>query len=221
MTRCVAVLAPHPDDETLGCGGTLARLGSEGARLHWIILTTMPRDSWPAARISARRREIGRVARHFKFHSVRELGFPASGLDQVPRGELVAVLSKALDACRPDTLFVPHVGDAHSDHRVCAEAGVAASKSFRHPTLRRTLAYETPSETDFPSPGVPIFVPNSFSDVTRHINKKIKAFQFYAGECGQHPFPRSTQAITARAILRGAASGVRYAEAFQVLKEIW
>lgn len=217
----VMVLAPHPDDETLGCGATLLRLRRGGAAVHWAVLTRMTRaGGFTAARIRRRHLELSRVARHYRFEGTHLLGFPTKRLDTVPREDLVSALSRLLAEVKPDTLFVPHGGDAHSDHRVGFETAISCVKSFRCPGIKRVLAYETLSETEFSQTGH-VFSPNSFCDVTDFMEGKLAAFRLYAGEGGSHPFPRSEERIRALALLRGGTAAVPMAEAFCLLKEIW
>jgi N-acetylglucosamine malate deacetylase 1 len=139
----VLVVAPHPDDETLGCGGTLLRHKAEGAHLHWLILTAMPKGgAWSPARMAAREKEIRAVAKAYGFATVTQLGYPAARLDAVPRAELVGRMVEAFKKASPRVVYVPHRGDVHSDHRVAAEAAAACVKWFRQGSVKRVLAYE-------------------------------------------------------------------------------
>lgn len=219
--KTIAILAPHPDDETLGCGGTISRKVAEGCRVHWVVMTRMEASpDWPARRAAARRREIAAVAKFFRFAGVHELPFAPASLDQVPLSRVVASLGSVLDKVRPAELYVPHAGDAHSDHRVAFAAAAAAAKGFRRPYVRSVLAYETVSETGYAAPAAGgAFEPQVFVDVSRHFGRKLKAFSLYKGEGGPIPFPRSRENIRALARLRGAMSGVAYAEAFQLVRE--
>jgi N-acetylglucosamine malate deacetylase 1 len=119
----------------------------------------------------------------------------------------------------PDEVLLPHRGDVHSDHRVVFDAAAACTKWFRYPSVRRVLAYETLSETDFALPPQDAFVPNYFVDISGHLEAKIAALRIYESELGQPPFPRSVEAVRALATVRGAASGFHAAEAFQLLRE--
>ena len=221
MKRSILVVAPHPDDETLGCGGALLRHKAEGDSLHWVIVTSMPRDAYPATHRKRRAAELREVGRRYGFASTRELGFPTAGLESVPRSELVDKMSAAFKAARPDVAYLPHPGDVHSDHRVAFEAATACAKWFREPAPRRVLAYETLSETDaaLDATAQP-FRPNVFVDITAHLERKLDILQCYAGEIGEFPFPRSLEAVRSLARVRGAAAGCAAAEAFQLLKEI-
>lgn len=220
MTRSILVVAPHPDDETLGCGGALLRHKAEGDALHWVIVTSMPPDAYSAVLRKRRAAELREVARLYGFASTRELGFPAAGLDVVPRAELVDKMRAAFTAARPDVAYLPHPGDVHTDHRVAFEAAAACAKSFRTPSPSRVLAYETLSETDaaLDTTAQP-FRPSVFVDITPYLERKLDILQRYAGEIGEFPFPRSLEAVRSLARVRGAAAGCAAAEAFQLLRE--
>jgi len=220
MSRKVLVVAPHPDDETLGCGGTLLRRKAEGAELAWLIVTEMnEQDGWPAARIQHRDEEIARVAALIGFDQTFNLHLPAAKLDKLPMGELVAAFSSVFKSFEPEEVLVPHRGDVHSDHRITFDAVAACAKWFRHPSVRRVLAYETVSETEFGLSGETTFQPNFFVDIGGYLERKLEIMAVYQSELGSFPFPRSMEAIRALATWRGATSGFLAAEAFQLLRE--
>jgi N-acetylglucosamine malate deacetylase 1 len=220
MKRRVLVIAPHPDDELLGCGGTLLRRRAEGARIDWLIATGMSEKAgWPAERVEQRAREIESVAALLGVHEVFQLGFEPTRLDTVPLAEVVQRIGDVIRACEPDELFVPAANDAHSDHRVVFDAASGCAKWFRYPSVKRVLAYETLSETDFSLRSDAAFRPNCFVDISAHLERKLEILSTYQSELGEHPFPRSTAAVRALATLRGAASGFMAAEAFELLRE--
>ncbi|ALP52654.1 GlcNAc-PI de-N-acetylase [Candidatus Tenderia electrophaga] len=219
MTHKVLVVAPHPDDETLGCGGTLLRLAEQGAELGWLIVTGMG-DDYSYSQRQERTDTIARVTKAYGFASVIELNLPTAQLDILPMGELVSAIGKTFTEFRPEWLLLPHHGDAHSDHRRVFEACAACSKWFRYPFIQRVMSYETLSETDAALPRAgDLFQPNVFFDIDAQLARKLEIMAMYAGECGEFPFPRSADALTAQARLRGAQCGYPAAEAFMLLRE--
>jgi LmbE family N-acetylglucosaminyl deacetylase len=215
------VVAPHPDDETLGCGGTLLRHISRGDSVHWLIVSEMDPACFSAERIDRRSREITQVASAYGFASTNCLRFPASRLDEVPCNEMVASISAVVNQLKPEIIYLPFPGDAHTDHHAVYLASVVATKWFRYPFVRRVLACEILSETDFGlAPDGLAFRPNSYVNISAWLDEKIAIMRLFEGEIGEHPFPRSDVAIRALASLRGAQSGFVAAEAFMVLKEI-
>ena len=220
MSPRIIVIAPHPDDETLGVGGTLLRRKAEGATIAWLIVTTISKESgWSLEKVKQRADEIERISLLYDFDEVYALNFQTTQLDTIPMRDIVAAVSGVFKSFKPDEVFVPHPSDVHTDHRVVFNAVSPCTKWFRYPSVKRVLAYETLSETDFGLGTDQAFRPNVFVDVTEFFGKKIKAMDIYASEVGDFPFPRSHEAIRALATLRGAASGFKAAEAFELLRE--
>jgi len=214
------VVAPHPDDEILGCGGTLLRRKAEGAQLAWLLVTSVSEQAgFEAQRVAEREAELAKVAAAIGFDECFNLRLPPARLDEVPLGELVGKISDVFRTWQPEEILVPHFADAHSDHRVTFGAVAACTKWFRYPSVRRVLAYETPSETDFGLGGSEPFRPNVFVDISAHLARKLEILQIYRSELGEFPFPRSLEALRALAMVRGSTAGFAAAEAFQLLRE--
>jgi N-acetylglucosamine malate deacetylase 1 len=218
----VLFIAPHPDDETLAAGGTLLRLNSEGIEIHWIIMTEMREsENFIAETIKKRQQEISSVSKAYNFKSMTQLKFIAGKLDIEPIGDIISSLADAVKQIEPDTIFVPYRGDAHSDHRITFDAAAACSKTFRYSFVKRFIACEILSETDFGMDPTELdFKPNLYFDISEYLDSKIDIMKQFVGEMGEHPFPRSTKSIKALANLRGSQAGVSAAEAFMILKEI-
>lgn len=215
------VVAPHPDDEVLGVGGTLLRRKKEGAAIGWLIMTKASVElGWSDEQVEQRKRELKKITELFGFDSVFELDFPTTQLDLVPMGDLVNSISGVFKVFEPSEIFVPHSSDIHSDHRITFDAVTSCTKWFRSPTIKRVLAYETLSETDFSMSTSQRFQPNVFINIEEQLQNKLRALNIYSSELGEFPFPRSNEAISALAALRGASSGFKAAEAFELLREI-
>lgn len=216
--KCM-VIAPHPDDELLGVGGTILRRKSEGADVAWMIVTEISEgEGWPTEQVVRRSDEIQRAAQFFGFSEVFHLRFPAAKLDQVSMGSLVQGMSDVFRSYAPEEVFVPHRSDVHTDHRIVFDAATSCSKWFRYPSVRKFLAYETLSESDFGLAPTSAFHPNYFVDISDYLEQKIGATKIYKSEFDDFPFPRSCTAIESLARVRGAASGFRAAEAFELLR---
>ncbi|MFC2992182.1 PIG-L deacetylase family protein [Halomonas tibetensis] len=216
------VIAPHPDDETLGCGGTLLKLKAQGANVHWLIVTTIACvPGFSDAQAHKRAREIDQVAAEYGFDGVHKCELPTARLDTLGKGALVGAVAEVINHFKPDTLFLPYRNDVHSDHASVFDATVSASKTFRSPFVRSIYVYETLSETDFglrsDDPG---FRPNLYVDISDYLEKKVNIMKLFDGEMGEFPFPRSEECIRALATLRGAQANAQAAEAFMILKEI-
>jgi len=221
MCESIVVVAVHPDDETLGCGGTLLRLREEGAEIHWLIVTSMtPEGGFSLDAIERRNLEIEAVTKMYGFATVHCLGFTTTHLDEIPMSQLVAAISKVFQSVQPSQVFLPFQHDVHSDHQYAFSAAYSCTKGFRYPSVRKVMMMETLSETDFSHSTGGGFVPNLFIDITDQFERKMQILQVFESEMQPHPFPRSEEGVKALALLRGAAAGCRYAESFITLKEI-
>ena len=214
------VIAPHPDDEVLGVGGTLLCRKAAGAKMAWLIVTSISAETgWDEIKVKKRAEEIRQISEFLGFDEVFQLNFPTTQLDQVPMSDLVARISEAFISFGPEEVFIPHRSDVHTDHRMVFDAAASCTKWFRFPSVKRVLAYETLSETDFGLCTDQAFRPNVFIDIGQYLDGKLRAMDIYASELGPFPFPRSYRAVQALATLRGASSGFEAAEAFELLRE--
>ena len=213
----VLVIAPHPDDETLGCGGTLLRHLDEGDDVHWLIVTSVrEEDGWASSYVSEKNKQIDLVNEQYGFLEKHHLGFPAAGLDALPFRQIVEAIEKVINSVHPTTLYIPSRYDAHTDHQVVFSATTASAKWFRAKSIKEILCYETLSETNF-SFSDKVFAPNAFVDITNYLEKKCDILTQYSTEISEHPFPRSEKAVRALAELRGSQSGCNAAESFQLV----
>jgi LmbE family N-acetylglucosaminyl deacetylase len=218
----VLVIAPHADDETLGCGGSMLKHLQSGDKVYWLIVTKMADDlGFSFEQIDRRKKEIDLVSKAYGLTGTFELDFPPAGLDMLSKGDIIGGLGKIINEVAPEIVYTPYRNDAHSDHEIVYDATMAATKTFRYPFIERVLAYETISETDFglkPEDGG--FRPNVYVDISNHIEKKIEILEIFESEMGDFPFPRSRKAIESLAFVRGAQCNRNAAEAFMLIKEI-
>jgi len=218
----ILVIAVHPDDETLGCGGSLLKHASNNDEIHWLIATDIKKsDGFEKKVIEKRNNEISMVEKLYGFKSVNRLGLSTMRVDEYSMSELIGKISKVINDVRPNTIYLPFKGDVHSDHRCVFEAAFSCTKVFRYPFIKKIYMVETLSETEFSSgTNEDSFVPNVFVDISMFMDKKLEIMSLYEGELGEHPFPRSLRNLLALATLRGATAGCEYAESFVLLKEI-
>ncbi|GIQ62818.1 GlcNAc-PI de-N-acetylase [Paenibacillus cisolokensis] len=218
----VLVVAPHPDDESLGCGGTLLKHISEGDQVYWLIVTGIDTDhGFSEQRVTEREKEIEAIGRAYPFTHTYSLRFPTTELDTVPMNALVQSFSRVFQEVQPDIIYIPYRGDIHSDHKYVFDAATACTKWFRYPFVKRVLVYETLSETEFGlNPDANGFKPNVFMNITSFLQKKLEIMQIYKSEFAEHPFPRSSNSVEALARYRGSTAGFQAAEAFMLLKEV-
>jgi len=218
----IVVFAPHPDDETLGCGGTLLKHQKAGNFLHWIIMTSMdPKLGYSEKAIKTRQEEIELVSKYYDFKTVTQLEFSTASLDTYPLSSILEKVDSALNQINPEIVYIPFESDVHTDHCITAKAVYACCKTFRRNTVKKILSYETLSETEFASLAFNnVFRPNVFVDIEDYLDKKIEIFKTYKSEIKEFPFPRSANAIRTLANFRGLMANFKTAESFMLLKEI-
>jgi len=214
----VLILAVHPDDETLGCGGTLLKHKVNGDEIHWLICTDIDKSH---TYYDTRQDEIEKVSKLYNFDSVNNLKLKTMQVDEYSMSELIGKISKIINQIEPNIIYLPFKGDVHSDHRKIFEASYSCTKSFRYPFIKKIYMVETLSETEFaPSTKEDSFIPNVFVDISEFMNKKIEIMKVFESEIAEYPFPRSIRNLKALGSLRGATAGCEYAESFVLLKEI-
>lgn len=217
----ILIIAPHPDDETLGCGGVILRHRQQGDDVVWMLATGMCEEAGYSTRqIEEREKVIQCVYKLYGFADLIQLGHAPARLDTVPMGTIVSAIHDVVARVQPTTIYLPYPGDAHTDHGVIFVAGSACTKWFRHPSVRRVLAYETLSETNQQiRPDLGVFRPNHYVNIQTTLEEKMRILDVYAAELGRFPFPRSPEAVRALAQLRGSESGFHAAEAFMLLMD--
>jgi len=218
----VIVVATHPDDETLMCGGTLLKHKKAGDKIFWMIVTNIHENHGRSKKkVNLRKAEIEKVSQMYGFSETFNLDFPTTMLDIIPKNEIITSISKVFNKVEPNIVYLPNNSDVHSDHRVAFETVYACTKNFRYPFIERILMGESLSETEFaPSLQAAIFNPNLFVDITNYFDRKIEIMEIYESELMDKFLPRSTRVMKAQAIFRGSRIGVKYAEAFQILLNI-
>lgn len=217
----ILIIAVHPDDETLGCGGTLLKHKNNGDKIYWLILTKAnPKITAIADIENLQENYVKKIASLYQFDDWLHLPYLTTELDQYPIGMLIKDISGFINKVKPSWIYFHHPSDIHSDHKIAFEAIYSCTKNFRYPYIEKILLFETLSETEF---SVAFqnnsFVPNTFNDITSYLDKKLELMKLYTTEQMEEPFPRATSTIQALARYRGSRIGVQYAEAFTLIFE--
>jgi LmbE family N-acetylglucosaminyl deacetylase len=217
IPRKLVVIAPHPDDETLGCGGTIARFADQGTEVSVLIVSGHLPPVYDERAFETTRRE---ALAAFKIMGVARSEFlriPATLVRDVPVAELNGKINRFIRAEAPEIVLLPYP-DRHIDHRIIFDACVVACRPVYAAAPKVVLAYETLSETHWNVPGIePAFVPEFFVDMTDYMAKKKAALECYASQINDAP-SRSVEACIALAKFRGSQNGCGYAEAFKVVR---
>lgn len=217
----VLVIAPHPDDEILGVGGTIAKHTDHGDEVTICIVT---KGCAPLFSLESVEKVRGECREADKFLGVKEtvfLDFPAAMLEKIPRHELNDAFVRLVQDLRPETVYIPHRGDMQLDHKMVVDAlMVALRPKYKH-KVNRILAYETMSETGWDIPNsANEFIPTAYNDISRFLERKLEALKFFRSQLSEYPDARSIEAVKALALYRGAMINMRAAEAFHVIREI-
>lgn len=212
----ILIIAPHPDDEVLGCGGTIKKYTQAGNEVSLGIVTEAYTPDWSKEFMKERPKEIKKAVKILGIKKICLLGFPTVKLDTIPHKELNDKISGLIKEINPDILYIPYVGDLNEDHRLVFEACLVAARPLGN-KIKKILAYETLSGVAW---GVKQFAPTVYMDITKTLKDKLKAMSCYKSELRQYPHPRSLENITVLAKKRGAEAGLLAAEAFVLIKEI-
>ena len=223
----VLVLAAHPDDEVLGCGGTIARLVQEGRSVYIAILGEGissrydKRDNVDKSAIVSLHKNSRGVAKLLGAKEPFLFNLPDNRFDSVDLLDIVKIIEHVLESVNPATVYTQHGGDLNNDHTLTYRATLIATRPLPGSPVKRVFAYEVASSSEWSFRKFnPEFRPNVFTDITETLDVKIKAMKLYNSEIRKTPHPRSEQALVAAAKHRGSMVGLQAAEAFELVREI-
>lgn len=220
MNDSVLIVAAHPDDEVLGCGGTIAKLADNGTAVRVVFLAdgVFSRDGdapVPSAELESRRAAAKKACDILGVRSVSFGDFPDNRMDTVALLDITKTVERFIFEHHPATVFTHHVGDVNIDHRRTLEAVVIACRPQTGHPVRSILSFEVPSSTEWQLPGnAPAFEPTWFVDISATLERKMAALEAYSVELKDWPHPRSRRGVEYLVRWRGATIGVDAAEAF-------
>jgi LmbE family N-acetylglucosaminyl deacetylase len=221
MRTSVLVIAPHPDDEVMGCGGVIARHVAQGDTVTVLVITRGIPELFPPPLIERTRDELRIAHDLLGITQTHFLNFQAPMLDMQPTYQLADAISKVIRETKAERVYLPHRGDLHHDHQAVTKAALVAARPINKCTVRQLLSYETPSETEWALPSQDsAFTPNVFVDISDYLKSKLDAMACIKSQLRTPPHPRSLQHIEALARLRGNTVGFAAAEAFMLVREI-
>ncbi len=220
----ILIVAPHPDDEILGCGGIMAKYAEKGDKIYVVIITNAyigAPELFTEEGTKKVRIEANKSHQYLGIEKTIFLDFPAPRLDTIPSYKLSIALDKIIRENKIDILYIPHRGDIHKDHRVTFEAALVAARPINNCPVKTIYAYETVSETEWAAPfGDDAFIPSVYEDITEYIDKKKKAFTYFTAQEKQFPHPRSIENLEYLSNYRGATVGFKNAESFMLIRSI-
>ena len=217
----VLVFAPHPDDDVLGCGGTMKKHILVGDKVYVCVVTRGNMPLFSEDGVLQLRKEHKKAMNVLGTEDISYLNFPAVMLEEQHRYEINKSIDNVMKKYKPETVYIPHFGDMQKDHEIVSEAVMVAVRPRGNYTVKTVLAYETLSETEWNIPHASnSFIPNYFVDITNTLKDKLKALSIFKSQVSEFPNPRSLEAVESLAKLRGSTVGVKAAEAFAVIRKI-
>ena len=223
----ILVVAAHPDDEVLGCGGTMARLAQAGNEVYVAILgegitsrydRREQADRTEVERLQARSRAVAGV---LGIKDVFTFELPDNRFDTVPLLDVVKLIEEVVGKIRPDVVYTQHGGDLNVDHVITHRATLTATRPTSDCPVKAVYGYEVASSSEWAfQQFAPVFHPNVFVDIASTLEAKIRAMQAYESEARPFPHPRSPEALRAAALRWGSVVGVKAAEAFQCVRQV-
>jgi len=227
MTK-VLVIAAHPDDEVLGCGGTIARHIKNKDDVHVIILAEGVTSRDKSRNRKKRSKEIKNLLLSAqKSHktlgskSLKFFNLPDNRMDSINLLDIVKIVEKEVNLVKPEIIYTHHIGDLNIDHSITHQAVVTACRPEPNKSVKKIYCFEVPSSTDWQSvQSDKFFKPNCFIDISKTLQKKLKALKAYKSEMRSWPHSRSIKNVENLAKWRGSSSGMKAAEAFIIIRDL-
>jgi len=225
MNKKILIVAAHPDDEVLGCFGTVARLIQEGYEAYTLILGE-GKTSRDATRevgskkdeIAVLKGEIHQANNHIGIKKVFIEHFPDNRFDSVDLLDIIKVISKVKEEIKPDIIFTHFANDLNIDHQITYKAVITATRPMENETVKEIYSFEILSSTEW---NYPIsFAPDTYFDISKTIDLKIDAMKSYGSELCTYPHPRSIEGIELNAKFQGMRVGKKYVEAFKTVRVV-
>ena len=221
----ILVIAAHPDDEVLGCGGTMARLALEGNDIYTLILGEgiTSRDAFRDR--TKRENEIVELRKQAedanKILGVKKVytyDFPDNRFDTVPLLDIIKTIEKIKEDIKPGIIFTHHYGDLNIDHQITFKAVMTAFRPIKDESVKEIYSFEIPSSTEWNAISLTCFMPDYFVNINKYLETKINALKEYETELRDFPYPCSLKAVELNAKQWGVKMGFEAAEAFKTIR---
>lgn len=225
MDRILVIVA-HPDDEVLGMGGTIAKLSSQGKKVHLLIVTDGSTCQYQGSEnleevLQSKQKETDEAARILGIQSVTYGMLPDMRLDTIPHVAVNKVIENAIESIRPDTVFTHFWGDVNLDHQCVYRSTMVAVRPVATQCVKEVYCYNVPSSTEWsPAIAPTVFMPNYYVDISEHSAVKYSAMEAYTTELREYPHPRSIAYLKKDDELTGLKVGIGCAEAFVLLRKL-
>lgn len=216
MKKVLVVIA-HPDDEVLGCGGTIAKHTATGDEVRIVSIADGEQSRNVARKLNRDDKlEASRVV--LGASSCKAFNLKDNQLDSYPLLEIVKLIEIEVANFLPQVVYTHSLTDLNVDHQVVHKAVVTSCRGLPGRSVKKILSFEVPSSTEWQSCEAEVFKPDYFVDITKYYSKKIEGLNVYRNEMRDFPHPRSFEYVDSLAKIRGAQVGVKKAEAFKVIR---
>ena len=217
----ILIIAAHPDDEILGCGGTISKLKKEN-EIYVIFMTNgvSSRGKKKSKEIKERKNSSLKLFEYLSIPKPIFFNFPDNQMDKIPLLNIVKKVEKKIRSIEPDTIFTHYSHCLNIDHKKTFEAVITACRPINKLSVKKILSFEIPSSTDWALYDGKQFQPNFFIDISKNIEEKMNLIKFYKSEIRDYPHSRSIKAIKSLASTRGVSCGVKFAEGFYLNRSV-
>lgn len=222
-SKKVLIIAAHPDDEVLGCFGTVTKFINQGYNAYTLILSggKTSRGEVEPKELDKIKEEMQKANKLIGIKEVYQADFPDNAFDSVSLLTIVKEIERVKNIIKPEIIFTHHVGDMNIDHQLTHKAVLTATRPMADESVKTIYSFEIPSSTEWNSYSKDtVFVPNVFVDITETIDKKVEAMSIYTSELRDYPHPRSLQFIKELAKTNGVKVGLKYSENFMLIRSV-
>ena len=221
MKNKILIVAAHPDDEVLGAGGTILKHAKNGDEVNILILTDGESSRVAVVDVAGRGAQCQAAAKKLRVKNVYFENFPDNALDSTPLLQVVKKVELIINKLRPDIIYTHHAYDLNIDHRLAFQAVLTACRPQPEFFVKKILTFEILSSTEWQAKDRNnMFCPNKYNNIADFIDEKLEVLNIYKDELREYPHPRSLEGIRILAQYRGLEVGFKYAEAFQVIRDI-
>ena len=214
INQKILIVAAHPDDEILGCGGTISKLIKKNTFEVLFMTDGVSSRKKNNKKFLKRKKAYEDLFKYLSLPLPNNLNFPDNQMDKIPLLKIVKKIEQNINKFKPDTVITHYSNCLNIDHRITFEAVITACRPLPGSSVKRILSFEIPSSTDWAIFEGKNFQPNYFVDISQHLRNKIKLLKFYKDELREYPHSRSIKAIKSLASVRGVSCGTKYAEGF-------
>ena len=220
MSKKVLVIAAHPDDEVIGCGGTIAKHIDLGDKVHVLFMTNGidSRNNSTSNDVLKRKKSSEKVLDILGIENMHNFDFPDNKMDSIPLLDVVQKIEKVVVELKPDIIYTHHIGDLNIDHKITHEAVMVACRPQKNMSVKEIYAFEVLSSSEWMTPKIDTFSPNYFNNISNYIEIKKIALSCYDNEMREPPNSRSIENIIRLNALRGNSVALDYAESFEILR---